>query len=324
MKIAYLISAHTDALQLKRLIEALQPDAHFFVHIDKKSDIEDFVSIIHHPNAHFLPHRIDVRWGTILEVDYQMLLIKAALDYPCHFERLVTLSGLDYPLWSNSRISQYFQQMGDKEILSGFDMSTPGVPLDNTIIYRLARPFFAIPLLGNKRNQQLSILCRRIKTALGDPFSIPVAEKLRLCKPLVLPNGWHLYKGAAWWAITEELGRYVYDTYTKDPQIRRYFTDSFGQAETVVQTIAFNNPEWRQRCILFTDKYPGLVALTPLHFIIYAGSIRIMSDIDYQMLLDSRKMFTRKLMTGKSESLIEMLERHRAQESLDYPMNEAQ
>lgn len=311
MHIAYLISAHTDAPQLRRLVDALQPDAHYFVHIDKKSDISPFVALLNRQNVHFLDERIDVRWGTILEVDYQMLLIKAALDYPLHFDRLMTLSGLDYPLWNNTRISQYFQQMERKEILSGFDLSTPGVPDENTIIYRLPRPFFAIPFLSNQRNQQLSILGRVIRTILGKPLPKKLGEKLKLRKPLVLPNGWHLYKGAAWWAISEELGRYVYETYNARPELRQYFTDSFGQAETVVQTIVFNHPEWKQKCILFKHQYPGLVALTPLHFIIYAGAIRIMSEIDYQMLIDSDKMFTRKLMSGKSEQLIQMLETKR-------------
>ena len=72
MNIAYLISAHTDAPQLKRLVEALHPDAHFFIHIDKKSDITPFTSLLQGDNIHFLTNRVNVRWGTILEVKYQM------------------------------------------------------------------------------------------------------------------------------------------------------------------------------------------------------------------------------------------------------------
>ena len=46
MNIAYLISAHTDAPQLKRLIEALHSDAEFFIHIDSKSDLSAFTEQI--------------------------------------------------------------------------------------------------------------------------------------------------------------------------------------------------------------------------------------------------------------------------------------
>ena len=82
MKIAYLISAHTDAPQLARLIKALHTDAEFFVHIDKKSDIRPFKAHMNAKNVHFIgekdknsPYtgkRIDVRWGTLIEVEYQM------------------------------------------------------------------------------------------------------------------------------------------------------------------------------------------------------------------------------------------------------------
>ena len=64
MHIAYLISAHTDAPQLKRLIDALHPQAEFFVHIDSKSDLEEFTRLIKSPRVHFIPQRVDVMWGT--------------------------------------------------------------------------------------------------------------------------------------------------------------------------------------------------------------------------------------------------------------------
>ena len=59
--LAYLISAHTDPAQLSRLIASLQPEAHFFIHIDKKSDLSSFTSLIRGDNIHFLSDRVDVR-----------------------------------------------------------------------------------------------------------------------------------------------------------------------------------------------------------------------------------------------------------------------
>ena len=53
MTLAYLISAHTDAPQLKRLVETLHPDAHFFIHIDKKSDITPFQALLPQDNVQY-------------------------------------------------------------------------------------------------------------------------------------------------------------------------------------------------------------------------------------------------------------------------------
>lgn len=298
MNIAYLISAHTDAPQLKRLVDALHPDAHFFIHIDKKSDITPFVALLQGKRVHFLTERVDVRWGTILEVDYQMLLIKAAVDYPVSFDRIFFLSGMDYPLWSNERITAWLEAQGDKEILSGICMDTDAINQQQRELYQLSRPFFSYNLWGNQGNQRLSILCRKVKGALGmkKPLSFEVDGKK-----------WSLYKGSAWWCITERLATYIYDTYQEKSAIRRYFIDSFGQAETLIQTITFNSSEWAPKCILHQGEYPGLAALTPLHFIIYEPVIKVMDETDYDTLMASGRMFTRKLVSGKSDLLVERL-----------------
>ena len=298
MNIAYLISAHTDAPQLKRLVEALHPDAHFFIHIDKKSDISPFQAMLQGDNVHFLQNRIDVRWGTILEVEYQMALIKAAIDHPVHFDRIFFLSGMDYPLWSNTHITQWLEAQGDKEILSGIRMDTPLLSKQQYELYTLARPFFHIKWLSNKSNERLSILCRKAKGLLG------------MRKPLsFMVNGqeWHLYKGSAWWCISQQLATYIYQIYTSEPAVRSYFINSFGQAETLIQTIAFNSPEWAPRCILHEGKYPGLAALTPLHYILYEPVIKVMDENDYDTLMASGKMFARKFISGKSDQLVESL-----------------
>ena len=299
MNIAYLISAHTDAPQLKRLVEALHPDAHFFIHIDRKSDISPFQAALQRNNVHFLLDRIDVRWGTILEVEYQMALIKAAIEHPITFDRIFFLSGMDYPLWSNAHITEWLEKQGDKEILSGICMATPLLSKQQHDLYSQARPFFHFGWLSNKSNERLSIACRKIKASLGirKPLSFQVGDQL-----------WHLYKGSAWWCISQQLATYIYQTYMNEPAIRHYFIDSFGQAETLIQTIAFNTPEWASRCILHEGKYPGLAALTPLHYILYEPVIKVMDETDHTTLMASGKMFARKFISGKSDKLVEILE----------------
>lgn len=298
MNIAYLISAHTDAPQLKRLIEALHPDAHFFVHIDKKSDMTPFTTLIRQENVHFLSDRINVRWGTILEVDYQMALIKAAIDFPVPFDRIFFLSGMDYPLWSNERITAWLAEQSGKELLCGICMDTDAINPQQRNLYQWSRPFFHFGALNNRWNQRLSILCRKTKVLLG------MRKKLHFA---VDGRTWHLYKGSAWWCISQDLASYIYNMYVCKQEIRRYFVDSFGQAETIIQTIAFNTPEWASKCLLVKGAYPGLAALTPLHFIIYEPVIKVMDETNYDTLVASGRMFTRKLISGKSDKLVERL-----------------
>ena len=45
MKIAYLISAHKNPMQLGRMVQALHTeDARFFVHVDANVDIKPFIN----------------------------------------------------------------------------------------------------------------------------------------------------------------------------------------------------------------------------------------------------------------------------------------
>lgn len=294
MTIAYLISAHTDAPQLKRLIEALHKDAEFFIHIDEKSDIEQFTSIIKGKNIHFLDDRCDVRWGTIIEVWYQMQLISTAVHFPKHFDRIFFLSGMDYPLWSNDRITKYLESLGDKEILMGVNMNNLGTSQKQLDLYTTSRPFVNFKCLSNKTNERLGIICRKVKKALG------------MKKSLMLPNGWALYKGSAWWCITEGLARHILNVFNNDKSVLHYFLDSFGSAETMIQTIAFNS-DYKSRCIEYDGPYPGLDALTPMHFIDYEPVIKVMDETDYERLIKSNKMFTRKLLSVKSDSLVKLI-----------------
>lgn len=291
MHIAYLISAHTDAPQLKRLIDALHPQAEFFVHIDSKSDLEEFTRLIKSPRVHFIPQRVDVMWGTMLEVEYQMNLIRAAVAFPVHFDRIFFLSGMDYPLWSNERITQWLKEQEGREILQGYCMDNPALSPSQHQMYTVARPF--------SRHRKWAILQRIVRRVMG------------LRKGLsfyVDGNLWHLYKGSAWWCITEALASHVLNYYEHKEEIRDYFKDSFGPAETLIQTIALNSRKFKSRCILTEGKYPGLAALTPLHFIDYNPVIKVMDETDYPRLTESGKMFCRKVVSGKSDELVRLLE----------------
>lgn len=294
LQIAYLISAHTDAPQLKRLIEALQPDAEFFVHIDRKSNIETFAKLIQNCNVHFISERVDVRWGTLVEVEYQMNLIRAAIQYPKHFTHIFFLSGMDYPLWSANKINQWLMEHDGREFLQGICMDTTYINAKQKEMYTVARPIF--------KNNKISILARKLLRMTG------YRKKRNF---MFEGKSWKLYKGSAWWCISEELASHILQMYETKAQIKAYFKDSFCPAETLIQTIAFNTPQWAEKCILTEGEYPGLPALTPLHFIDYEPVIKILDEEDYDRLMLSGKMFCRKIISGKSDKLVKLIQQQK-------------
>ncbi len=72
MNIAYLIIAHTDPIQVSRLIHSLHIEkrTHFFVHIDGKTDENLFIKEIGNDDyITYVKNRVKVYWGGVFTGD---------------------------------------------------------------------------------------------------------------------------------------------------------------------------------------------------------------------------------------------------------------
>ncbi len=297
MKLAFLISAHTDAEHLNRLIKSLPQTAHFFVHIDSKSDIRPFTSMIAQENIHFLTHRVNVVWGSINEVEYQVELLRAALSTD-QFDYMISMSGLDYPIMGNKEMMQFFEEAQGRIFLQGIAMDQQG---EAAQLYRQLRPLSSMPWKNGSLGSKLKVALRESLSKLG------VQKTLVIHCPR---KHYRLYKGAAWWAITPDLAGAVVGEWDHNEHLKGYFKTSFCPAETFFQTVAFNS-EYASRCMLSTGKYTTLSALTPLTYIHYHPVIKVLDETDYDTLLQSGKLFCRKTVSGTSDILLDKLDAYR-------------
>lgn len=298
MNIAFLISAHTDPQKLLRLTESLPPDSEKYVHVDKGVDISLFKEMVTSPHVHFIAERYHVMWGSMLQVRYQIALLKAALSSNRHFDYLFTLSGLDYPVWSNQRIIRFLEDHRGDEFIQGICLQHQG---------DLARLYQEYRFLNNHAwrygtiKSKFRVSLRRITYALGfrKPLTIPVDSER-----------YALYKGSDWWAITSELASYALQFMKNHPRFVQYFKNSFCPSETIWQTIAFHSP-FASRCILTEGSFTRLEDVTPLTYIEYGDEIKVFTEDDYDTVIASGKMFCRKTVTGKSDRLMDMLDEYR-------------
>lgn len=302
MKIAYCISAYTDAPQLKRLVDSLGKDAHVFIHIDKKSDVEEFKRHLSPDsgNIHYV-EPIKIRWATISQVEYQIRMLQAAIGSPVRFDYLFMLSAFDYPLWSNERITGYLRQHQGREYLAGIQVQSTFYLKD---LQREYHPDFEKAWLPDSLNHLIRGGLRHVARLAG--FRKPAQ--------VTLANGsrYDVYKGSDYFCITRELAEYVVEQYHKHPEIKKYFTNTFAPSETLVHTIAFNS-RFRDNCIAIKGPYQGLASLTPLHYL-EGCNIKILDESDFTKLIQSGKMFARKFRTAKSEGLIRMLEKYKKED----------
>lgn len=297
-RLAFLISAHTDAAQLKRLVDALPDDSVFFLHIDKKADIDIFKQVFANDNrVVFIDHRVDVRWGSINEIEYQMELVRAALNRDEQFERLITISGMDYPVWSKEQIVQFFEQDREKEYLTAIDVS---FPWRMSAIYQ--QYFFWIHKPGSGWKYYVTRALGRALRLLG--IKKPLRRKIG-------DKTYKLYKGAAWWAITPELAKVILHEWDTNEELKDWLKWCMCPAELFAQTVAFNDESWKEKCIEHRGKKWGLPLLTPLTYIEWRerGLILELDEAYYDRIIQSGKMFCRKIVSGKSDALVEMIKK---------------
>lgn len=231
MKIAYLILAHNTPKHLRRLIKALTSNSSsFFIHLDKKSNIDDFLGIKGN-NIHFTQERVPVFWGEFSQVEAILILLRAALADQCSFDRFVLLSGTDYPLRSASHIEQFFESNPDKEFIDFVAMPSEaeGKPISRLTTYKL-RP--------------------------GDRKIKKVIQKI-LMRVGVLPR-WRNYKdylrdldpygGSTWWALSHEACNFILSFVKENIQVVNFFKNTICPDESFFQTILVNSP-FRSRIV---------------------------------------------------------------------------
>lgn len=298
MSLAFLISAHTDAPQLQRLVRALPSSAHCFIHVDKRVDITPFLNALPDENVTFVKDRVEVVWGSFRQVRYQMALIQAALSSGREFDFLVSLSGLDYPVLNADDLERFFEQNKGRELLQGIDLTCQPTDSPTWRLYGSHR------YLGEKPWPYGSI---------GSKFRVSLREiawHLGIRKPLTFTargQEYRLHKGSSWWAISMSLARYAADTWQHNPDYCRYFRDSFGCDETFIHTLAFNSDVFRDKCIHTDGTFRDLEQVTPLTYIHYKPEIKILTADDYQTIISSGKVFCRKVISGESDALVSML-----------------
>jgi hypothetical protein len=208
-KICILILAHTLPHQLHRLINALTYE-HFdiYVHIDKKSDVQDFQN----NNAHFIEDRVSISWGSFAMVQATLNLINCARQKQ-KYRYFCLLSGTDYPIKSNEFI--YTSLLGkETSYIENFTNDDPKWH------FRYKKYFIYQNAFLNQ------LLNYRIRKLLPDR---------------VLPLGYTPYWGSSWWALSDDAIDYVLSVCRNNPKFVDFFKYTSSPDEMFFQTILGNS-----------------------------------------------------------------------------------
>lgn len=181
MKFAYLIMAHDNAEQLKRLLRLLdEKENEIYLHIDKKSpltkNLQEF-QVVRNGKLHIYCE-YDVAWGSFNQTRCQLFLLEKAIDSKSDYYHL--LSGHDLPLKSHKEILKFFEKNNGKEFVH-FESKEPIAagyqPFHNKSCYASGKRKLLL--------QKLDGIFMKIQTGLGMKRE--------------------LFKGANWFSITNSL-----------------------------------------------------------------------------------------------------------------------
>ena len=151
MRHAYLIFAHDRPQELARLLRALDyVENDIYVHLDRKSkcfDLDVLKENVKSSGLFFVP-RISVTWGGESQIKAELLLFSEAFSHG-GYRYYHLLSGVDYPVKSQTYIHRYFDKCDGENFIALKDINdvSPRFRMRFEQCHFLHEPF-----VGKKRN----------------------------------------------------------------------------------------------------------------------------------------------------------------------------
>lgn len=228
MKHAFLIIAHNNWWQLKKLIECLDSDTHdIYVHVDKKSkdfDESYFRNSVTKSSLKFY-REFEVYWGGFSQVQVEIFLLKQA--YTNGYDYYHIISGADLPLKNNEEIDSFFEKNKGKEFILYDEDALKG----NPEISRRAKYYHFLQnyrrRYAEKWKNSFFTFCERISLVLQIVFGVNRVKNL----------DWQIKYGSQWVSITDELVKAIL---ANEEKITSVFSYTNCADELFIQTIAVN------------------------------------------------------------------------------------
>lgn len=239
MRIAYIILAHKQPRQLRRLVTRLNaPGVTFYVHVDKsigRAPFRQFVSALDGcDNVEFVK-RYSSRWGEFGLVRATLEGIATALRRQPPAGYVVFLSGQDYPIKTPAFIDDFLERNQGRSFLDYNPVPCDEWPM---AAYRLehwyVRTMGKVLVLPD-REGGLALL--------RSPRKWPVSL-LSCCLPRTRPflKGYKPFTGSAFWALSRAAAEYIDDFVRREPSFVRFFRFTWVADELFFQTLLLNSP----------------------------------------------------------------------------------
>jgi len=278
MRFACLIVTYTSPQQTKRLIDKLNNGSFdFYIHLDKKVDINSHKELFDIPNVFFVKDRVDVKWAGFTIVKATFNGIRQIMASGIKYDFINLMSGQDYPVKSAEYISEFLAANAGKQLIKAWDFETEWAEA----LLRVQK-FHLTDTIFKGRYVVQSLLNKAVKKRKT-------------------PIGLRFYgTNSTFWTLTPECALYVTNYVEEKRSLRRFLKYTWGSDEFVFQTVIMNSP------------YKDSVVNNNYRYIDWsAGGSRPKTLLteDYEKIIASDNIFGRKFSIEVDENILDLIDR---------------
>lgn len=222
MKHAWLIIAHNEFEILQRLVSELDhPHCSIYIHFDKK--VRGLPTIqVREAQLFILSDRVDVRWGSVSQIECEFALIGAAAkNGPYDFYHI--LSGVTLPISSWDKITSFFHEHQGISILT---------PIHKDLPYQEM-------LKVRRMNFFLNHYSEKGFRGLISQFFWKSGIALQRIFRIEINKGIDFYKASNWLSLTQEAVSFLLD---RQSEILKTYRHSFCGDEYFIPTELMASP----------------------------------------------------------------------------------
>lgn len=276
MRIAHLILTYTNPKQTERMIKKMyHENFDFYIHVDKKFDINPHLFLEAIPNVFFINNRINVQWAGFSTVVATFECIKEIVATGKQYAFINFLSGQDYPLKSPEYLNDFFQKNKGTEFLSFRDIKNDW----KEGLIRMENYFLSgYNFRGKHRLEQ-------------------VINKITPKRKI--PYNMHPYGKSMFWMLSPETASFVVKVVENDKNLQKFFSLCWASDEFVFQTILLNSG-YKDKIINNNYRYIDWSA--------GGSNPKVLNEEDFELLSKSNMLFARKFDMINSPKILDLID----------------
>ena len=281
MKFAILIVTYSSPKQTKRLIQSMNNGQFdFYIHLDKKIDIETHRDLFDLPNVYFVKNRIDIKWAGYTTAEAALSGVREITASGIKYGFINLITGQDYPIKSPEYIADFLSRNIGKEFMFFKDIENDWTE-------------------ARQRVEKYHFTDMSFRGRYAIQFFLNSFMPKRK-----FPLNIKLYGKETFWTLSPDCAKYVVDTIDSNPKLRRFLRFTWGSDEFIFQSIIMSSP-FKANVINKNYRFinwPGENVPRPTTFL----------TKDFDRIMASDCLFGRKFDINTDEKILDLLDRANA------------